>query len=127
MEEIVKRPKVVKKVWGSEEWIVNTEEYCGKILRLKKGKRCSLHYHEIKDETFYILSGSVLMEYEGIKMLQSRDSLRILRGKLHRFSGLENSVIIEVSTHHEEEDSYRIVGQLSGNVPKDILKEFGVK
>lgn len=34
----------------------------GKILTLKKGFRCSLHTHKIKDETFYILDGEVLME-----------------------------------------------------------------
>ena len=25
----------VEKTWGSEEWIVNSEKYCGKILRFK--------------------------------------------------------------------------------------------
>ena len=54
----------VEKVWGHEEWIVNNPKYCGKKLVLKKGYRCSIHKHDIKDETFYILSGTVLLETE---------------------------------------------------------------
>ena len=53
--------KHVPKGWGYEKWIVNTEEYCGKLLFFNKGKRCSWHYHKIKDETFYLQSGSILL------------------------------------------------------------------
>jgi hypothetical protein len=42
----------VKKGWGSELWLVNGDLYCGKILRFNKGKKCSLHYHKLKTETF---------------------------------------------------------------------------
>jgi hypothetical protein len=41
--------KFVPKGWGFEKWIVNCEEYCGKLLYFVKGKRCSWHYHELKD------------------------------------------------------------------------------
>jgi len=52
MEE--QKVKHVEKVWGSEDWIVN-REYCGKVLNLNKGFRCSMHYHKNKDETFYVV------------------------------------------------------------------------
>ncbi len=97
-----------KKIWGSEEWLVNTDKYCGKFLNLEKGYRCSLHYHKNKDETFYILKGRVLMEVNGdYKIMKPNDSVRIFPNIKHRFTGLENSQILEVSTHHEESDSYR--------------------
>ena len=100
--------EIHKKVWGSEQWIANTDKYCGKILTLKKGFQCSIHYHKVKDETFYILSGKVLMEVDGeSKIMNKEDSQRIIPGTKHRFTGLENSEIIEFSTHHEEGDSYR--------------------
>ena len=53
----------VPKGWGFEKWIVNTEEYCGKLLYFAKGKKCSWHYHKLKDETFYIQSGKILLKY----------------------------------------------------------------
>jgi hypothetical protein len=54
--------QVVPKVWGSEQWIVNGDRYCGKLLLLMRGWQCSLHRHVVKDETFFVLSGRVRME-----------------------------------------------------------------
>ena len=53
----------VPKGWGFEKWIVNCEEYCGKVLYFVKGKRCSWHYHKLKDEVFYVQSGKILLKY----------------------------------------------------------------
>ena len=44
--------KFVPKGWGFEKWIVNCEQYCGKLLYIAKGKKCSWHYHNKKDEVF---------------------------------------------------------------------------
>ncbi|MFH1642687.1 MAG: cupin domain-containing protein [Nanoarchaeota archaeon] len=99
--------RIIKKVWGYEELIVN-REYCGKKLVLKKGFRCSIHHHKIKDETFYIIKGKVLIELNNKKqILVPGDSVLIKPGEKHRFTGLEYSEIIEFSTHHKDSDSYR--------------------
>ena len=101
--------KKKKKVWGSEIWMVNCEKYCGKILNLKKGYRCSLHQHFIKDESFFILEGKVLMQIvDVIKTMNVNDVVHIPPRTIHRFTGLEDSKIIEISTQHFEEDSYRL-------------------
>ena len=55
--------KHVPKGWGWEKWIVNCEEYCGKLLFFNKGKRCSWHYHVEKDEVFYLQSGKMIVYY----------------------------------------------------------------
>jgi len=112
--------KIVRKSWGSEEWLVNNELYCGKILNLKKGYRCSLHYHKNKDETFYILKGIVLMEYgDNSKALNIGDSIHLPPNTLHRFTGIKDSQIIEISTHHEDSDSYRVEIGGKANLPED--------
>tara|TARA_B100000700_G_scaffold262585_2_gene299223 strand:+ start:2611 stop:2982 length:372 start_codon:yes stop_codon:yes gene_type:complete len=106
----------VEKGWGHEQWIVNTPEYCGKILHVRRGKRCSWHYHRIKEETFYLQSGRVMVfigdtdKEEGAEMviLNPGDSLHILPDTRHFFFGVEDSDIFEFSTHHEEADSIRI-------------------
>ena len=101
--------KEVSKSWGKEVWMVNTDLYCGKKLFLKKGAKCSLHFHKIKDETFYIDLGQVLMQIgEKEIVMYIGDVMQIRPGTKHRFTGLEDSVIIEISTHHENSDSYRI-------------------
>lgn len=125
MEE--QKIKIVEKEWGREIWMANTEKYCGKKLILRKGKRCSLHYHKKKDETFYLDSGRVLMEVNGEEMImQKGEATRIFPGVQHRFSGLEESIIIEISTHHEDSDSYREYGELSGDIPKEIKQKYGI-
>ena len=102
--------KKVDKIWGSEEWIVNTKDYCGKILNLKKGFRGSIHYHKNKHETFYLLEGKVLLELGDElkkKILSVGDSVILEPGTKHRFTPLKDSKIIEFSTHHEDSDTYR--------------------
>jgi hypothetical protein len=43
--------QIVPKGWGREIWIANGDLYCGKILEINKGKKCSLHFHKIKTES----------------------------------------------------------------------------
>ena len=99
---------VVPKSWGEEHWIVN-REYCGKKLVLKKGHRCSLHFHKVKDEVFYVIRGRVYLELGAEKVvLLPGDHRHVPPGTLHRFSGLTDAEIIEFSTHHEDSDSHRV-------------------
>ncbi|MEM3373803.1 MAG: cupin domain-containing protein [Candidatus Woesearchaeota archaeon] len=116
---------IVKKEWGEERWIVN-REYCGKILILKKGYRCSMHYHKKKDETFYINKGKVLLEIDNKKIIMNPGDSQLIRPmQKHRFTGLEDSEIIEFSTHHEDSDSYR--EELSGKVDLSKINISDIK
>lgn len=116
-----------KKLWGSEEWLANTEKYCGKILVLNEGFSCSYHYHKNKDETFYVLSGLVYMNVEGKDIvLKKGESIRIMPGQKHKFASLSGeSKIIEISTHHEESDSYREVESGKINVA-ELKSKMGI-
>ena len=103
------------KGWGHEVWIHNDERYCGKILVVKKDRRCSLHFHKLKHETFYVQSGRIHMrihDAEGREQafeMAPGDVLELEPGTAHQFRGLEDSEILEFSTQHFEEDSYRLV------------------
>jgi len=111
--------KIVEKEWGKEIWIVN-RDYCGKILVLNKGFRGSIHHHKIKDETFYINKGKVLLELGSKKMVMTLgNSIIIEPNQKHRFTGLEDSEIIEFSSHHEDGDTYR--DELSGPINLEEL------
>jgi len=100
--------KKVKKVWGSELWITNSKKYCGKKLFLKRGYRCSIHHHKIKDETFFIIRGRVLMEVGKKKWIMEYGDVQHIEPMCnHRFTGLTDAEIIEFSTQHLESDSYR--------------------
>jgi len=109
--------KFVPKGWGFEKWIVNNEEYCGKLLYFVKGKRCSWHYHILKDEVFYIQSGRILVKYSDSddilnakeKILTRGDNFHVYRGLRHQMIAIEDTELFEFSTTHMDEDSYRII------------------
>ncbi len=114
--------KLVPKGWGEERWLHNDELYCGKILVVNQGKRCSLHYHQLKTETFYISKGRVRMELTDLASARQTppvinevhelgvgDCILLTPGIVHRFTGLdEENHIFEFSTQHFDEDSLRI-------------------
>ncbi len=119
----------IKKGWGKEILMTNTEKYCGKLLYVEKGKRSDMHFHRKKDKTFYVLSGKILMEIwkenEDIeKMMGEGDSVRIKPKQTHRFNGLEDSVMIEISTPDGCNDYYKIDGMFEGNIPKFLIEEY---
>ena len=109
--------KFVPKGWGFEKWIVNCDEYCGKLLYFVKGKRCSWHYHKLKDEVFYIQSGKVLVKYSNSDRLQDAETLtlgpgdnfHVYRGLRHQVIALEDTELFEFSTQHFDSDSHRIL------------------
>lgn len=109
--------KLVPKGWGFEKWIVNNTEYCGKLLYFVKGKKCSWHYHDLKDETFYIQSGKILLRYSEEDDLTSSDELilekgdrfHVTRGMRHQMIALEDTELFEFSTQHLDSDSIRII------------------
>lgn len=115
--------KEVEKEWGKEIWMANTDLYCGKKLILNKGKRCSMHNHKNKDETFFLDSGLILFEVnDNLEVINPGEAIRIKKDENHRFSGLKDSVIIEISTHHEDSDSYR--DELSGDIPEEVMEKY---
>ncbi|NOZ64668.1 MAG: cupin domain-containing protein [Caldiserica bacterium] len=106
----LKRPLMVDRtqIGMTEYWIVNIPQYCGKILYLKKGYTCPLHYHKDKHETFFIWKGKVEMEVDGEKVIMKPGDVLVMeQGKKHKFTALEeDAVIFEFSGEHKEEDSY---------------------
>ena len=111
------KPKRVKKPWGYELWLANDEEnnYCGKILHVESGHRFSMHFHSDKHETFYILNGSCVLRTIDTSTsvnvtldLNEGDCYVIERLVPHQIEALTDCDIIETSTFHRDEDSYRV-------------------
>ena len=108
--------KIVQKGWGYEKWITNNEDYCGKLLFFEKGKKCSWHYHNLKDEVFYIHSGKIQLTYGPTDdkntattvILKAGSSFHVPVGLRHQMLGLEVTEIFEFSTKHLDSDSVRV-------------------
>jgi quercetin dioxygenase-like cupin family protein len=105
----------IKKGWGEEIVFVNNNLYCGKLLIFKQGLKFSMHYHLIKDETWYVNEGEFIYRWidttNGTLLetnLTKGDVVRQLPGQPHQLEALTDGVIFEVSTEHYDSDSYRI-------------------
>jgi quercetin dioxygenase-like cupin family protein len=105
----------IPKGWGHEVIFENNELYCGKLLVFKEGAKFSMHYHMIKDETWYVQDGEFLYRWIDTEtaelktdVLVQGDSVRQLPGQPHQLECLKQGTIYEVSTTHFDSDSYRV-------------------
>ena len=121
----IQHPKKVEKKWGYELWIHNDTDYCGKLLVFtKSGNKFSMHYHMIKDETWYVQKGAFQFDWIDTEngdrcytQIQEGDVIEIKKGLPHQLTALtEEAIVFEVSTQHFDEDSYRIYR----NQPSDL-------
>ena len=115
-----KEPKLTKcceipKGWGRELVIHNCHKYCGKILEFRAGCRFSMHYHMVKQETWFVRVGEFIFNWidtergvEHTRSLAPGDVVEIPTGMPHQLHALTDGEIIEVSTEHFDHDSYRI-------------------
>jgi mannose-6-phosphate isomerase-like protein (cupin superfamily) len=93
----------VEKPWGYEVHWAKTERYVGKVLHVKAGHALSLQYHNVKDETIYLYSGTMLFEVERNGELtkvemKPGDSFHVTPKTVHRMTAIEDCDILEAST-----------------------------
>lgn len=74
-----------------------------------------MHYHKLKDETFYIQKGRISVKtidkYNNISEFEMKegDVLEIPKGLKHQFKGIDKKTeIFEISTQHFDNDSIQI-------------------
>ena len=110
--------EIVEKPWGYEEIWAKTESYVGKKIFIKKGHRLSKQYHKEKEETVYVLSGNLRLQFQDhARLMIQGESCHIPPGTVHRFCADRNNVeVIEVSTPQLDdvvriEDDYGRDGQ----------------
>ena len=66
---IITKPIKVQKLWGYELWIHNDSQYCGKLLVFtEKDNKFSMHYHMLKNETWYIQDGQFEFQWIDTKI-----------------------------------------------------------
>ncbi len=107
----------IPKGWGWEKIFWNDDKYCGKLLFIAVEKRVSWHYHLIKDETFYLQSGEMIVWYGHDDDINKASRVWLKQGVVfhvpvglrHRMMGETDCYLFEFSTHHEDSDSIRLI------------------
>ncbi len=102
-----------EKYWGDIQSIVS-KDYSGKRIFVRKGENASLEFHCRKSEGYYIHSGNLLLR---LRAGRGEDKFFELKegsgsfappGLMHQRGGLEDTVIIEISTRDEDSDSFLV-------------------
>ena len=95
---------LIRKPWGEERWREITDRYVMKEIMMHAGSRSSVHYHEFKRETNFVIAGSAkiilgdndgrLQEYE----FGLGEGWSVTPAQVHRAIAAEDYRSIEVST-----------------------------
>jgi quercetin dioxygenase-like cupin family protein len=101
-----------------------TSRYVGKILHINRGESLSLQYHEMKEETLYVVEGELrlTLESDGDRReisLRTGESFHIPPGLIHRMEAIVDTDVAEVSTP-ELDDVVRLedrYGRTGTNAP----------
>ena len=109
MLEMLNRKREVIKPWGKEVIWAETPDYVGKLLYINEGHKLSLQYHEKKEETILVISGTLEVTVSGhgrrgisnLKLSEG-ETYHVTPNTIHRFAATcgTNVVLAEVSTNH---------------------------
>ena len=123
--QIEKLPRS-KEILGAKRWEEERGEFVQisykeeirhlAVFEIRKGFSRGSHYHETKEEIFYVVSGkmrALLMDMDTLQkeeyILEKGDKIRLKPRCGHIFYGLEDTLVVEYSPQvFNMEDSYRI-------------------
>lgn len=106
MSDDLFRPRDVHRVpkpWGYELIFAKTARYVGKILHVKRGETLSLQYHNVKEETLFVVRGELKLTIESdgdrrVLPLREGESFHIPPRLIHRMEAVVDTDVAEVST-----------------------------
>lgn len=87
------------KPWGYERPLAVFQGIFLKELFFKQGHASSLHYHDEKEELFYLVRGQIQVHIGEKKIqLEPGQTLHIAPSKPHRIIPIKDSLILELGT-----------------------------
>lgn len=93
--------------WGTETLVaLSPGKYSLKHLFVKAGSRGGLQYHHFKDESAFLIIGTMLLRYDDgsgklvEKLVGPGSSFRFPPGSVHQEEAITDCVLIEASTPH---------------------------
>jgi dTDP-4-dehydrorhamnose 3,5-epimerase-like enzyme len=123
---VIERLPDTKDLQGAKRWIEERGEFIQiayqeeihhlAFFEIRRGFSRGHHYHQKKEEIFYLVRGKLrvhLMDLDTLqkeeRILEKGDKVRILPLCGHIFYGLEDTWVVEYSPQiYEVEDSYKI-------------------
>ncbi|HVN96156.1 MAG TPA: cupin domain-containing protein [Syntrophorhabdaceae bacterium] len=127
MEKVlVEKLPETKQIDGAKRWVdekgefvqISYHEDIGHVafFELKKGQFRGNHYHEKKEETFYVISGSIRAIFADVDTLAKQERILTKGDKVHvptrighAFFGLEDALVVEYSPqYYDKKDALKM-------------------
>ena len=123
---IIEKLPNTKKIQGTKRWKEERGEFIQiayqeamnhlVAFEIRKGFSRGDHYHERKEEIFYVFEGKMRASFIDMDTLQKEerilekgDKIRVKPRCGHLFYGLEDTLVVEYSPQaYDREDSYKI-------------------
>lgn len=102
--------------------------YCKKVIVLLPGQFHPEHTHRVKEETFFILHGSMRLSLDGVvQELNPGESVLVEPGVKHWFSTTEGVIFEEISSTHVAQDSFYTDPSITANKTRKTLVTYWLK
>ncbi len=93
--------------FGLTMMTVVNRDYCKKIIVVLPGQKHPEQSHKIKEETFHVLDGEMVLYLDGVpRTLRRSDVVTIEAGVKHAFETESGVIFEEISSNHQASDSF---------------------
>jgi mannose-6-phosphate isomerase len=93
------------KPWGHEQIFAAVDgKYVGKVIHISAGHSLSLQYHEVKDETIFLLSGQAVISFGPVdgplaeREFRPGEAIHLPPRVVHRVTAVTDIIFAEAST-----------------------------
>lgn len=99
--------------------------YCKKLLLLLPGQQHPEQYHKLKEETFHVLHGELVLTLDGIEQIcRPGDVVTVEPGVRHAFRTEGGAIIEELSSTHYPNDSFYTDEAINANRDRKTLLSY---
>lgn len=113
---------------GATLLIFVNRSYCKKAIVQLPGQRHPEHWHEVKEETFFVLYGSMRITLDGVEQeVKAGDTILVEAGVKHSFSTATGVIFEEISSTHVPKDSFYTDPAIMANESRKTLVTHWLK
>ena len=99
--------------------------YCKKLIVVLPGQKHPTQYHNVKEETFHVLYGDLVLDLDGVSQTYKPGSgALVARGVHHSFHSVNGAVFEEISSTHSADDSFYLDPEIGKNPQRKTLLSY---
>ena len=88
-----------------------------KSWKSERARSCSLHFHKLKTESFYLRAGKLKVRVKESPESETIEEFELVAGEcmdvpiglVHQMEAIEDAELLEFSTQHFDSDSHRLM------------------